>query len=219
MPQSDTSATVKPLCARYFGSARNSRFLPSAERIQTPFFAIIRRVAQTLVQKIVRISVTFHRSRYPQTVDINVTVRFDWYPRVFRGNVLDKTFAALFAAIKYQSFVETTFQPLFFRQALNTRHRATNMFFVNIVFRDSYIIHIVAIRLARTCRSRIPSRNRSGARKRIRRYLQVLPPRQPLLSLCRGRGHREQQSSCRGRSCRARVRQRFRSERTARYRL
>ena len=37
MPQSDVSATVKPLCDKCEGSERNSLFLPFADNIQTPF--------------------------------------------------------------------------------------------------------------------------------------------------------------------------------------
>ena len=38
IPQSDTSATLNPLYFRNFGSAKNSRFRPSAHRMQMPFF-------------------------------------------------------------------------------------------------------------------------------------------------------------------------------------
>ena len=37
IPHAEVSAVVKPLCARYFGSERNSRFRPWADRVHRPF--------------------------------------------------------------------------------------------------------------------------------------------------------------------------------------
>ena len=81
------------------------------------------------------------RARNPQTIYINISVRVDRNPRVFGGYILDKTLTALGASVKNKPVAETLFHPLFFRLALLARHSATNMFFVDIFFRNPDIFH------------------------------------------------------------------------------
>ena len=81
------------------------------------------------------------RARNPQTIYINISVRVDRNPRVFGGYILDKPLTALGASVKNKPVAETLFHPLFFRLALLARHSATNMFFVDIFFRNPDIFH------------------------------------------------------------------------------
>ena len=93
--------------------------LPSLGAENADAFLFLRPgVAYARGEKVVRISVPFHRARDPQAVDVEPAVSLDGHPCVFRRDIFDKALAALLAAVKDQSLVKALLQPFLFGKAL-----------------------------------------------------------------------------------------------------
>lgn len=82
------------------------------------------------------ISVSLQRTCNPKAVNINVSVRIDGNPCIFRRDLLNKTLAAFLAPVKHKAFVEPLLHPLFFNKALFARHGAADMLPVDVIFVD-----------------------------------------------------------------------------------
>ena len=120
---------------------------------QKLFFSFIRRkyantlfpfcfcVTNTLRQQIIWISVSFHCSGNPKTVDINISVRFNRNPCIFSRNILYKTLSSFHTAIKHKPLIKAFFQPFLFLNTLLARHRTTNMLFIYIFICYSHVFH------------------------------------------------------------------------------
>ena len=87
----------KTFVSKEFRVGKEFSFFPLGAKNTNTFFVLCFGVADTFRQKVVGVAVTLHRTGNPQTVYIEISVRIDRNPRVFRGNIFDKTFSSFFA--------------------------------------------------------------------------------------------------------------------------
>ena len=99
------------------------------------------RVPNACHQQIVCVAVSLHRSGDPQAVDVDIAVRLQWNPRVFRRNVFDEALAAFLTPVKYQPFIESLLHPFLFAKALLAGHGAADMLPIDILSGDADVVH------------------------------------------------------------------------------
>ena len=109
-----------------------------------PLFALRLRVPDALREQIIGIAVPFHGAGDPQAVDIEIPVRFDRHPCVFRRYVFDEALAAFLTAVKNKPLVKPLLEPFLFYKALLAGHGTADMLLVDVLSCDPDIIHFEA---------------------------------------------------------------------------
>lgn len=113
-----------------------------------PLFPLFAAVPNTFGKQFGGISVYLELSRDPKTVNIHIPVGCYRSPRVFSGDIFDKTFAADITFQKNKSLVKTFRKPLFFRRYLNVlvvRNRTADMLGIKIFMSETYKFHYLLL--------------------------------------------------------------------------
>ena len=83
----------------------------------------------------------FHRTENPQAVDVKPVIRLNGHSCIFCWDIFDKAFSTLLTAVKNKPLIEALLQPFLFGKALFARHGTTDVFFVDIFFRNIDVVH------------------------------------------------------------------------------